>query len=255
MWHGEFRHPRLVEIYDAQFSWSREDDFFFAFVNQTPSARVADLGCGTGRLTLALAAAGHQVTGVDPARASLDSARIKPDADRVTWIEGTSHALPDESFEVALMTAHVAQFLVNEDDWHSTLEDLHRCLVPGGRLVFDTRDPRARRWEHWNPRESRRRVTLKDGSGVAVCAEVTSVNGDLISFALHYVFDDGEELVSTADLRFRSEHAVREAVHDAGFSIDQIYGGWDGEPVGSTDGELLVHAHRPAARPAHVARK
>ena len=49
MWHGEFRHPRLVEIYDAQFSWFREDDFFFAFVNQTPSARVVDLGCGTGR--------------------------------------------------------------------------------------------------------------------------------------------------------------------------------------------------------------
>jgi hypothetical protein len=44
MWHGEFRHPRLVETYDAQFSWSREDDFFFASVNQTPSARVADLG-------------------------------------------------------------------------------------------------------------------------------------------------------------------------------------------------------------------
>jgi hypothetical protein len=54
---------------------------------------------------------------------------------------------------------------------------------------------------------------------------------------------------------FRSEQAVREAVHGAGFSIDQIYGGWEGEPVGSTDGELLVHAHRRAARPAHVARK
>jgi hypothetical protein len=53
MWHGEFRHPRLVEIFDAQFSWSRENDFFFAFVNQTPSARVVDPGCGTGRLTLA----------------------------------------------------------------------------------------------------------------------------------------------------------------------------------------------------------
>jgi hypothetical protein len=159
MWHGEFRHPRLVEIYDAQFSWSREDDFFFAPVNQTPSARVADLGCGT-----------------------------------------TSYALPDESFDVALMTAHVAQFLVNEDDWHGTLGDLHRCLVPGVRLVFDARDPRARLREHWNPRESRRRMTLKDGSGVAVCAEVPSVNDDLISLALHYVFDDGEELVSTANM-------------------------------------------------------
>ena len=44
MWHGEFRHPRLVEIYDAQFSWYR------------------------------------QATGVDPARASLDAAQAKPDA-------------------------------------------------------------------------------------------------------------------------------------------------------------------------------
>ena len=247
MWHGEFRHPRLVEIYDAQFSWSREDDFFFASVNQTPPARVADLGCGTGRLTLALAAAGHHVTGVDPARASLDAAQAKPAAERVRWIEGTSHALPHESFDVALMTAHVAQLLINDDDWHSTLGDLHRCLVPGGRLVFDTRDPRARIWEHWNPRESRRRVTLKDGSGLTVCTEVTSVNTGLISFELHYAFDDGEELVSTADIRFRSEQEVRGAVQAAGFTIDQIYGGWDGEPVGSTDGELLVLAHRPAA--------
>ena len=51
MWRGAFRHPRLVEIYDAQFSWSREDDFFFALVNRTPSAKVADLGCGTGQLS------------------------------------------------------------------------------------------------------------------------------------------------------------------------------------------------------------
>jgi hypothetical protein len=38
-----------------------------------------------------------------------------------------------------------------------------------------------------------------------VCTDVTSVNDDLISFALHYVFDVGEELISTADIRFRSE--------------------------------------------------
>jgi 2-polyprenyl-3-methyl-5-hydroxy-6-metoxy-1,4-benzoquinol methylase len=68
MWHGEFRHPRLVDVYDAQFAWSREDDSFLEFVNETPAARVADVGCGTGRLTVALAAAGHQVMGGDPAR-------------------------------------------------------------------------------------------------------------------------------------------------------------------------------------------
>jgi hypothetical protein len=48
MWHGEFRQPRLVEVYDAQFASSREDDFFLEFVNEMLAARVADLRCGTG---------------------------------------------------------------------------------------------------------------------------------------------------------------------------------------------------------------
>jgi hypothetical protein len=30
------------------------------------------------------------------------------------------------------ISAHVAQFLVDEEDWHGTLRDLRRSLVPGG---------------------------------------------------------------------------------------------------------------------------
>ena len=96
-----------------------------------------DLGCGTGRLPLALSRAGHTVTGVDPAAASLDAARAKPGAERITWIEGTSAVLPDATFDVALMTSHVAQFLVGDDEWRGTLADLARALVPGGLLLFD----------------------------------------------------------------------------------------------------------------------
>jgi len=51
-----------VAVYDAAFPWSREDDFFLSVVNETPAARVLDFGCGTGRLALAMAAAGHTVT-------------------------------------------------------------------------------------------------------------------------------------------------------------------------------------------------
>ena len=214
-------------------------------LNETPAARVADLGCGTGRLTLALAAAGHQVTGVDPARASLDAARTKPGAEHVTWIEGTPSALGEAAFDMAVMTAHVTKFLVDDQDWHGTLRDLYRALVPGGRLVFDTRDPRARIWEHWNPRESRQRVLLHGGTFVEVWNEVTSVDDDLVSSTLHYLLDGREELLSTATMRFRSEQAVRDAVRRAGMDIQEVYGGWNREPVGSADGELLVaHADR-----------
>jgi len=45
---------------------------------------VIDLGCGTGAFALMLAEPGVKVIGVNPAGASLDVARAKPGADRMT---------------------------------------------------------------------------------------------------------------------------------------------------------------------------
>ena len=239
---AEFNHPALVMVYDAAFGWSRDDDFFLSVVDAAPGAKVLDLGCGTGRLALAIAAAGHEVTGVDPAADSLAAARAKPGADQVTWIEGTSAVLADAAFDVAVMTSHVAQFLVTDDEWGRVLADLRRALVPGGLLTFDTRDPRARGWERWNPAESRREVALPDGRTVIFAAEVISVAGGVVSFAIRYAFSDGENLLSTADLRFRTEDELRSSLAAAGFTIEHIYGGWNREPIGAPDGEFLVIA-------------
>lgn len=244
MRHAEFDDRRLVVLYDAENVWDRDDDFFLSVANETPAARVLDLGCGTGRLTLALAAAGHLVTGVDPALASLQAARAKPGASRVHWMHGTSSNLHDDSFDVAVMTSHVAQFFVTDGEWRQVLADLRRALTPGGRLVFDTRDPLARGWERWNPADSRREVTLPDGGVVTVWTEVTSVEHGAVGFAIHYTLPGGERLASTATLRFRSEEEVRSSLAAAGFTVRHIYGGWGREPVGAGDGELIVIARR-----------
>lgn len=243
---AEFNDARLTAVYDAMFGWSRDDDFFMSVVGGTPAARVLDLGCGTGRLALAMAAAGHAVTGVDPARASLDAARAKPGSDRVTWIEGSSPVLPDASFDVAVMTSHVAQFFVSDEEWDATLADLSRALVPGGRLTFDSRDPRARGWERWNPADSRRDVTLPDGRVVTAVTRVHAVAAGVVDFSISYTFSSGEELVSTASLRFRTEEELRSSLRAAGFTIEQLYGGWNREPVGAPDGEFLVIARATA---------
>ncbi|MDZ5446617.1 class I SAM-dependent methyltransferase [Micromonospora sp. 4G57] len=233
----------LAAVYDAENRWGRDDDFFLTAVDQTPAARVLDLGCGTGRLALALAAAGHTVTGVDPHRASLDAARAKPGADRITWIEGTAEVLPDAAYDVAVLTSHVAQEIRAEDDWRRTLAHLRRALVPGGRLVFDSRDPAARRWERWNPRDSRRRLTLPNGTVVDAWTELTEVRAGLVSFVHHYLLPDGDELRSPGTLRFRTEAELRTALAAAGFAVERIHGGWGREPVGANDdGELIVMA-------------
>lgn len=58
----------------------------------------------------------------------------------------------------------------------------------------------------------------------------------------HYAFPDWDELASTATLRFRTEQEIRSSLQDAGFGIEQIFGGWNREPIGAEDGELLVLA-------------
>ena len=240
MRNAEFNDARLVEVYDATCPWSRDDDFFVSVIAEVGAAlRVLDLGCGTGRLALGLADAGHAVTGVDPARASLDAARAKSGAERVTWIEGTSSMLPADTFDAAVMTSHVAQFFVTDAEWAAVLKDLQRALHAGGRLVFDARDPADRAWERW-PAEWNRTVTLPHGRCVEQSIEVTEVVGDVVTHAIHYRFDSGEELVSTATLRFRSADELRTSLASAGFTVEHIFGGWNREAVGRGDGEFLV---------------
>jgi SAM-dependent methyltransferase len=240
--HAEFTDPRLVTVYDVECLWSRDDDFFLGVVSQRGPARIVDLGCGTGRLAIGMATAGHHVTGVDPARASLAAARGKPGAELVTWIEGKSDVVPDESFDAAVMTSHVAQFLCGDDEWATALGDLRRALVPGGILTFESRDPADRAWERWNPTDSLRRLSLPDGEEVSIFTEVTAIEGELVTFSHHYRFADGDELHGTATLRFRPEATIRESLHAAGFTVDHIFGGWDRQPVGEGDGEFIVIA-------------
>jgi SAM-dependent methyltransferase len=240
---AEFNDPRLVEIYDAESPWSRDDDYFAALVGETPRARVLDLGCGTGRLALGLAAAGHRVTGIDPSAAALAAARAKAGAERVTWIHGTAASAPEAAFDVAIMTGHASQFIVGEEEWSGALGALWRALAHGGRLAFHAYDPASRVWERWNPHDSRRQVAIRDGT-VTIWTEVTELSNDTVGFAHHYCFPGGERRRSDSRMRFWSEERLRQSVVAAGFAIEHVDGGWHGEPVGSGDGELIFVARR-----------
>jgi SAM-dependent methyltransferase len=246
---GEFRHPRVVPLYDHLWPWGPDDDFFCALAGPVPR-RIADVGCGTGRLALGLAGRGHAVAGVDPEPAMLAQARAKPGAGAVSWRLGTAADLDPDAFDLVLLTAHVAQFVLDDRAWADTLGNLHRALVADGRLAFDSRDPAARGWEAWNQLDSWRRVEGPDGP-VETWVEVTGVvelaDGDvLVRFTHHYRFADGEEARATATLCFRTQAALTTSLSAAGFAVETVHGGFGGEPVGAGAGEFVVVARAEA---------
>ncbi|GLY01850.1 class I SAM-dependent methyltransferase [Actinoplanes sp. NBRC 101535] len=236
MWHGERRHARLVEVYDAEFPWGWEDDFFMAVLAERSTHRVLDLGCGTGRLAIAMARDGRRVTGVDTDPAALDAARGKPGGDRVEWVEGTAAQLGEAEFDAAFMTGHVVH-RIGDDAWPGLLRSLRRALVPGGRLVFDSRDPVGGAAD-----DGRKSIVLDNGSTVDAWSAEGEREGGTVLCTRHYRFPDGSEITNTSTLRLRTETEIRESLVEAGFRVEQIYGGWGREPVGLGDGELIVIA-------------
>ncbi len=113
-------------------AWDRVLDLFLP----RDGARDAlDIGCGTGFLSLELAARGHRVTGVDFAPAMLASARRKAAERRaaIRFEEADAEQLPfaAASFDLAV-SRHLLWTLPHPE---AAIDEWVRVLRPGGRLV------------------------------------------------------------------------------------------------------------------------
>ena len=238
-----FEHPRLAGIYDALEGARADLDAYVRMADELGARSVLDVGCGTGTLAILLAERGLDVTGVDPARASLDVARAKPGADRVHWVHGDATSLPPLQVDVATMTGNVAQAIVRRADWEATLRAVHAALRPNGRLVFETRDPAGRAWEEWNRATSHQVVEIEDVGAVETWHEVIGVNGPLVTFRSTTRFaSDGQVLTSDSTLRFRDRDEVEADLSACGYVVDAVGGAPD------RPGRELVFSARKAER-------
>jgi ubiquinone/menaquinone biosynthesis C-methylase UbiE len=120
---------RDLRVADA---WRR---LLLAHLPPAPAA-VADLGCGTGSLSVLLAGEGYAVTGLDFAPKMIKAARAKSRKAGVTarfvLSDAAAPTLPPDSFDVVL-ARHVLWAM---PDLVRTLGEWLRLLVPGGILVL-----------------------------------------------------------------------------------------------------------------------
>lgn len=238
--------PESVGWYDTLNAGRWDIDHYVAVAARTRAVEIADVGCGTGILAADLAAAGHRVTGVDPAAEMLAVARARPGGERVSWLHGDASSLPDAAFDLVVMTGHVAQEFLDDDAWEAVLVAVHRVLRPGGRVAFESRNPNARGWTAWNPTDSRRTVE-QDGRTLISWHEVTDVRDEPHGPVVRYDTTDevdGRTSVDTDTLRFPTEAYLRESLVGHGFEVEELLGDWDRTPVGPESPELIVLARR-----------
>ena len=223
---AHYENPRLAALYDPLDADRSDLEVYAEMAAEFGVRDVLDIGCGTGTFGCLLAARGFTVTGLDPASASLDIARSKMFADKVRWVNGTVSDLADLQVDLVTMTGNVAQVFLTDAEWDAVLGAARQTLRPGGRLVFETRDPARRAWLEWNRQDTYQKAAHPGIGTIETWSDVTDirdVSACLVTFRTTYVFEsDGAVHTSDSTLRFRTRQEVTDSLSAAGFTVAEV---------------------------------
>ncbi|MFY9554292.1 MAG: class I SAM-dependent methyltransferase [Blastocatellia bacterium] len=114
----------------------KDAEHFFRRLGVAPGARLLDVGCGAGQLTLIAARAGAKVTGCDIATNWLERARARAAAEglEVTFEEGDAESLPYEDAQFDAVTSLIGAMFAPRPD--RVAAELTRVCRPGGIIAM-----------------------------------------------------------------------------------------------------------------------
>ena len=146
--------PSWQRLYaDEEFSWiwppayepnsnPPELEQILSLLEAQPRARVLDLACGLGWLTIPMALRGFQVTGYDLSDAMLTRAQESAEqvGAQIEWFRGDMRSLPESwtaTFDFITLTLSEFGCFQDEADNHRVLAEVARVLKRGGRFLLD----------------------------------------------------------------------------------------------------------------------
>jgi SAM-dependent methyltransferase len=102
-----------------------------------PPAAVLDVPCGDGRLTIPLAQAGYEATGIDISEPEVEHARERARG-AARFAHGDLRTLPDGARFDAILSWGNSFGYLTPDETARSLCGMRRALKPGGRLILES---------------------------------------------------------------------------------------------------------------------
>ncbi|HEY5295774.1 MAG TPA: class I SAM-dependent methyltransferase [Gaiellaceae bacterium] len=228
-------YDQIARLYDP---WSRtvvEDVPFYVREAVRSGGPVLELGVGTGRIAVPIAAAGIEVVGIDLSEGMLDVARERAELAGVQLDlrQGDMREPPvDGPFALVAIPFRSLLHMETDGDRRAVLRAAARLLAPAGRLVFDVfapgSDDIADTHGRWLEREP----------GIWERADWNERTRTLIL----RVRGGGAE--AEMSLAWLSVPEWKELLRDEGFVVDAVYGWFDRSPWQGDEDSVWVCRRR-----------
>lgn len=228
----EFNDPANYDIEETASSAARIK--FYTDLAIEVGEPALEIACGTGIVTLPIAACEIAVTGVDLTRPMLTHARKKAREQKIGFdlVEADARQFHfDKRFSFIYITGNAFQAFLQRADQERFLACVQRHLAPDGIFAFETRNPSGHNLsdqldeEHW--------LTYQNIQGRTVNVSGTQ-SYDPLAQVMHWTtyrrWTASNEVRSTVTriaCRFTYPQELEALLHYNGFRILQQYGDWD----------------------------
>jgi SAM-dependent methyltransferase len=251
----------VAEYYDCLPLIQERTDFgFYLDFARRACGPVLELGCGTGRIMLPLAAEGIRITGLDQSPHMLAKCRAKLDSapaaarQRADLVEGDMTRFDlGRVFHLIIVPFRPFQHLLSLQAQGDCLRESHRHLLPGGKLILDCFHPDPKRLHDPSfliERELEREILLPDGRKVRRAERTAAFHRaeqtndvELIYYVSH---PDGhaERLVHAFRFRYFFRFEVEHLLARCGFRLVELFGNYDRSPFRDDSPEMLFVAEK-----------
>ena len=256
-----YDHPNAPSIryYDLYSRFPEGDVEFFVEEAQRAGSPVLELACGTARLTIPIAEAGIDVSGVDLSEGMLAAAKRKvsalpPDAqDRIMLHHADMRNFSlDERFNLIFIGFNTFLILPDAAAQRQTLQNIHRHLADEGRLIISIFDPSIPIIAHHlgqNAGMMKRQSTFPDpDTGHTVTLwDSRKYNTAEQTIDQWFIFEAHDETGNTLwrntqsfTLRYNFRYEMEYLLELTGFEVEALYGDHDRAPYGDTGRQVWV---------------
>jgi SAM-dependent methyltransferase len=236
---------RIADVYDAMMATLPDPaDCVDRLAELAGPGPALELGIGTGRVALPLAARGVEVHGIDASEAMIERMAAKPGGDAVTVTVGDFAGVPVEgSYPLVYVVFNTFFALLSQDDQVRCFAAVAEHLAPGGSFVLTGFVPDPTLYSGGQSL----RATQLGLDLVRLDAALHDPVAQRVDFQHVVVSGDGVRLYPGA-IRYAWPAELDLMARLAGLRLRERWGGWRREPFGADSAtHVSVYEHTGTA--------